>query len=111
MVRLERGAAVIPAASAAPAPTLLPASEPAAVREGAVVKSPMVGIFYAAPAENAAPFVAVGDRVSRGDTLCIIEAMKLMNEITAEQDGVIAEVCVGNGQVVEYGTALFRIKG
>jgi len=75
-----------------------------------VVRSPMVGVFYAAPAENAAPFVAVGDRVQKGDTLCIIEAMKLMNEITAETGGVVAEVCAGNGQVVEYGTALFRLE-
>ena len=74
------------------------------------VKSPIVGVFYAAPAENAAPYVTVGDRVVKGQTLCIIEAMKLMNEITAEEDGVISEVCVTNGQVVEYGTELFRIK-
>ena len=69
----------------------------------------MVGVFYAAPAENAEAFVHVGDRVSKGQTLCIIEAMKLMNEITAEQDGVITEICVTNGQVVEYGTELFKI--
>ena len=75
-----------------------------------MVRSPMVGVFYAAPAENAAPYVAVGDRVKQGDTLCIIEAMKLMNEITAEKDGVVAEVCAGNGQVVEYGTPLFRLE-
>lgn len=74
------------------------------------VKSPIVGVFYAAPAENADPYVAVGDRVKKGQTLCIVEAMKLMNEITAEEDGVISEVCVTNGQVVEYGTELFRIK-
>ena len=75
------------------------------------VKSPMVGVFYAAPAENAAPYVAVGDHVKKGQTLCIIEAMKLMNEITAESDGVISKVCAENGQVVEYGTELFCIKG
>lgn len=74
------------------------------------VKSPMVGVFYAAPAENAEPYVALGDRVEKGQTLCIIEAMKLMNEIAAEDGGVIAEICVTNGQVVEYGTELFRIK-
>lgn len=74
------------------------------------VKSPIVGVFYAAPAENADPYVAAGDNVKKGQTLCIVEAMKLMNEITAEEDGVIAEVCVTNGQVVEYGTELFRIK-
>ncbi len=74
------------------------------------VKSPIVGVFYAAPAENAAPYVSVGDSVKKGQTLCIVEAMKLMNEITAEEEGVIAEVCVTNGQVVEYGTVLFRMK-
>ena len=74
------------------------------------VTSPIVGVFYAAPAENAEPFVSVGDRVSKGTTLCIIEAMKLMNEITADEDGVIVEICVRNGQVVEYGTELFRLQ-
>ncbi len=74
------------------------------------VKSPIVGVFYAAPAENADPYVSVGDNVKKGQTLCIVEAMKLMNEITAEEDGVISEICVTNGQVVEYGTELFRIK-
>ena len=74
------------------------------------VTSPLVGVFYASPAENAAPYVSVGDRVTKGQTLCIVEAMKLMNEITAEEDGVIAEICVVNGQVVEYGTELFRIR-
>ena len=74
------------------------------------VKSPIVGVFYAAPAENADPYVSIGDNVTRGQTLCIVEAMKLMNEIAAEEDGVISEICVTNGQVVEYGTELFRIK-
>lgn len=72
--------------------------------------SPMVGVFYSAPAENAAPFVQVGDSVKKGDVLCIIEAMKLMNEITADQDGVIAEVCVGNAQIVDFGHVLFRLR-
>lgn len=74
------------------------------------VRSPMVGVFYAAPAENAEPYVSVGDRVEQGKTLCIIEAMKLMSEIPAEESGVIAEICVASGQVVEYGTELFRIR-
>lgn len=74
------------------------------------VKSPIVGVFYASPAENADPYISVGDNVTKGQTLCIVEAMKLMNEITAEEDGVISEVCVTNGQIVEYGTELFRIK-
>lgn len=74
------------------------------------VKSPVVGVFYAAPAENADPYVVVGDHVKKGQTLCIVEAMKLMNEITAEEDGIISEICVANDQVVEFGTELFRIK-
>ena len=74
------------------------------------VKSPIVGVFYAAPAENANPYVSSGDTVTKGQTLCIVEAMKLMNEISADDDGIISEICVTNGQVVEYGTELFRIK-
>lgn len=74
------------------------------------IKSPIVGVFYASPAENADPYVAIGDRVEKGKILCIVEAMKLMNEICADDDGVITEICVANGQVVEYGTELFRIK-
>lgn len=74
------------------------------------VCSPMVGVFYAAPAEDAEPYVSVGSRVKRGDVLCIIETMKLMNEITAEADGVIAEICVANGQVVDFGHVLFRME-
>lgn len=74
------------------------------------VKSPMVGVFYVAPAENADAFVNIGDKVEVGKTLCIIESMKLMNEITADVEGVIEKVCVTNGQVVEYGTELFRIR-
>lgn len=74
------------------------------------VKSPIVGLFYAAPAENADPYVSLGDRVQKGQTLCIVEAMKLMNELSAECDGVIEKICVANGQMVEYGTELFRIR-
>jgi len=74
------------------------------------VKSPIVGVFYAAPAENADPYVNIGDKIKKGQTLCFVEAMKLMNEITAEEDGEILEICVTNGQVVEFGTELFRIK-
>lgn len=72
--------------------------------------SPLVGVFYAAATEDGQPFVKVGDSVRRGDVICIIEAMKLMNEITAEQDGVIAEVCAVNNQIVDYGHVLFRLK-
>lgn len=74
------------------------------------VKSPVVGVFYTAPAENANPYAAIGERVKKGQTLCIVEAMKLMNEIVAEDDGIISEICVANGQIVEFGTELFRIK-
>ena len=74
------------------------------------VRSPMVGVFYAAPAENASPYAAVGDCVKKGQTLCIVEAMKLMNEITAETDGIISQICVSDGQMVEYGTELFKIQ-
>ena len=79
----------------------------AAKASGEIIKSPMVGVFYSAPAENAEPYVKIGDDVKKGDTLCIIEAMKLMNEITAERDGRIADILIENGAVVEYGTELF----
>lgn len=74
------------------------------------ITSPLVGVFYAAPAEDAPPFVREGDAVKKGQVLGIIEAMKLMNEVTAEHDGVITRVCAANGQIVEYGTELFRIR-
>ena len=108
VVRLEMGGAA-PAVinQTVPQPA---AAAPAPESGGNCIKSPMVGVFYAGPAENAAPFVKVGDTVRRGDVLCIIEAMKLMNEITAEQDGVITEVCAENGQVVDFGCPLFRMK-
>ena len=69
----------------------------------------MVGVFYRAPAENAQPYVKVGDTVKAGTVLCLVEAMKMMNEITAECDGTIAEICVQNGQVVDFGRELFKI--
>ncbi len=78
--------------------------------ELAEVKSPMVGVFYSAPSPEAEPFVKVGSRVKKGDVLCIIEAMKLMNEITAEADGEIAEICIENGGIVEYEQTLFQIR-
>lgn len=108
VVRLER----TPAVSPAPAPAVIPVSDQGTVNEpdGMAVASPMVGVFYAAPAENAEPFVKVGDVVKKGQTLCIVEAMKLMNEIMAEQDGEIVEICAQNGQVVDYGCTLFRMK-
>ncbi len=78
--------------------------------EGTAVTSPMVGVFYAAPSPDQEPYVSVGTKVNKGDVLCLVEAMKLMNEVTAEQSGTITAVCVDNGQVVEYGQTLFMIK-
>ena len=77
---------------------------------GNVVKSPLVGTFYAAPSEDAQPFVKVGDTVKKGQTLAIVEAMKLMNEIESEFDGVVTEILVENEYNVEYGQPLFRIQ-
>lgn len=85
------------------------AATPAAASDAEEVKSPMVGVFYAAPSPEADPFVRIGDTVKKGDVLCILEAMKLMNEITAEQDGKIADICAKNGDVVEFGQVLFKI--
>ena len=94
-------------AAAAEVPSVTADSAPSG---GKLVESPLVGTFYAAPAEDAAPFVAVGDTVKKGQTLAIVEAMKLMNEIESEFDGIIEEILVENGQAVEYGQPLFRIK-
>ena len=91
-------------AAAAPAPAAAPAQE-----AGTPVKSPMVGTFYAASAPGAAPYVTVGTAVKKGQTLCIIEAMKLLNEIEAETDGVIKQILVENAEPVEYGQVLFII--
>jgi len=98
-------AAPAPASAAAAAP--VPAPEP--VPTGHVVKSPMVGTFYRSPSPGAAAFVELGQAVKPGDTLCIIEAMKLLNEIEAEVGGVVKEILVENGQPVEYGQPLFVI--
>ena len=73
------------------------------------VTSPIVGVYYAAPAPGAEPFVSIGDTVKKGDVLCIIEAMKLINEITAEQDGKIVDICLKNEEVVEFGQVLFKL--
>jgi acetyl-CoA carboxylase biotin carboxyl carrier protein len=95
-----------PAAAAAPV-AAAPAED--AVPEGHVVRSPMVGTFYRAPAPGSKNFAEVGQSVNAGDTLCIIEAMKLLNEIEADQGGVIKAILVENGQPVEYGEPLFVI--
>ncbi|EGZ44484.1 acetyl-CoA carboxylase biotin carboxyl carrier protein [Neisseria wadsworthii] len=103
---------VAAAAPAAPAPVAAPAAAaPAPAADSAnAQKSPMVGTFYRAPSPSSPPFVEVGQSVKEGDTLCIIEAMKLMNEIEAEKSGVIKAILVENGQPVEYGEPLFVIE-
>jgi acetyl-CoA carboxylase biotin carboxyl carrier protein len=98
-----------PAAPAAAAPAAAPEAAAAAQPEGHVVKSPMVGTFYRASSPGAKAFVEVGQSVNAGDTLCIIEAMKLLNEIEADQGGVIKAILIENGQPVEYGEPLFII--
>jgi acetyl-CoA carboxylase biotin carboxyl carrier protein len=78
--------------------------------EGHVVRSPIVGTFYSSPAPDAEPFVRIGDRVKKGQVLCIVEAMKLMNEIESDADGTVLQVLVKNAQPVEYGEPLFAIQ-
>jgi len=73
------------------------------------VKSPLVGVYYASPSPDAETFVSIGSKVKIGDVLCIIETMKLMNEITAEQDGEIVDICIKNGDIAEYGQVLFKM--
>ena len=104
-------------AAQAAAPTVAPAApEPAAQApaaapepKGTEVTAPMVGVFYAAPAPGDEPFVHVGSKVKAGETLCIIEAMKVLNEVTAEADGEVLEICVADGDLVEFGSCLMRI--
>jgi acetyl-CoA carboxylase biotin carboxyl carrier protein len=112
-----------PMAMHAPAPAPLPAPVAAAPSAESVaaaradearanyleVKSPMVGTYYSSPEPGAKQYIAVGERISKGQTLCIIEAMKIMNEIESEFDGVVREILVDNAQPVEYGQVLFRI--
>ncbi|NMM27063.1 MAG: acetyl-CoA carboxylase biotin carboxyl carrier protein [Glaciimonas sp.] len=97
-----------PAAAAAPVVPVVPVETPA-VPEGFLVKSPMVGTFYRSSAPGSAPFVILGSTVKEGETLCLIEAMKLLNEIEAEASGVITQILVENGQPIEYGQPLFVI--
>ena len=98
-----------PVAPVASATTVTPVPVSPVISEGYVIKSPMVGTFYRAPSPGAASFVNVGDTVKEGQTLCIIEAMKLLNEIENEKAGVVKEILVENGQPVEYGQPLFII--
>lgn len=126
-VELERASAAQPVAvpmpmpSAMAAPVAAPATAPAAPEpaaqapaaapkaQGTEVTAPMVGVFYAAPAPGDEPFVRVGSKVKAGETLCIIEAMKVLNEVTAEADGEVLEICVADGDLVEFGSCLMRI--
>jgi acetyl-CoA carboxylase biotin carboxyl carrier protein len=95
-----------PSAGAATAAAAPPAPEPT----GHILKSPMVGTFYRAPSPGAPPFVEIGQSVTKGQTLCIIEAMKLLNEIESDASGVVKAILVENGQPVEYGQPLFQIE-
>ncbi|HEL2194411.1 acetyl-CoA carboxylase biotin carboxyl carrier protein [Streptococcus suis] len=112
------GATLAPVAPVSPAPVLaVETSEPAPVEagagpvaEGAVVESPLVGVAYLSPSPDKPAFVAVGDTVKKGQTLMIIEAMKVMNEVPADRDGVVTEILVANQDVVEFGQGLVRIK-
>ena len=123
-VRISRGGAVSvpPLTGGAPPVVAVPASAPAAAPaapiaapvpeaapEGHVVKSPMVGTFYRSPSPDAKPFVEVGATIKAGETICVLEAMKLMNEIEADASGTVKAILVENGQPVEYGQALFII--
>lgn len=107
--------AAVPAAAPAPAVAAAPVAPAAAVEAAPsaarhVVKSPMVGTFYAAPSPDAKPYASVGDRVEAGQVVCIIEAMKLMNEIETEVAGTVAKILVKNGEPVEFGQPLFEIE-
>ena len=120
-IRIEcaHGEVVVAAPAVAPVVAPVQAAEAPApiIREEAPVdfnrmheiKSPMVGVFYASPSPDAKPFVEVGSKVKKGQVVCIIEAMKLMNELTADQDGEVVDICVNNGEVVEYGQPLFKL--
>ena len=114
VVMMPSAAVAAPAASApaaAPAPlAAAPAVAPEAAPSGHIVKSPMVGTFYRASAPGAPAFVDIGSTVKEGDTLCIIEAMKLLNEIDADASGTIRQILVENGQAVEFGQPLFIIE-
>ena len=120
-VKLRRGAeqifaapaAIAPQAAAAPAASVssAPVAAPAPAKaEGVEITSPMVGTFYSTPSPGAEPFVKVGDTVSVGQTICIIEAMKVMNEIKAEKSGVVAAVVAEDGAPVQFGATLFLLK-
>ena len=107
-IEMERAVSA-PAAPVIPAAAAAPAAPAAAEPEGDAITAPMVGTFYAASAPEQPPFVQVGDRVRKGQPVCLLEAMKMMNEITAPTPGVVVEVLAANGTQVEYDQPLFRI--
>ncbi|EPF87905.1 acetyl-CoA carboxylase, biotin carboxyl carrier protein [Acinetobacter gyllenbergii] len=109
-ISLTRPTPVYAAAPVAAAPTASAPAPAAKTPRGAVETSPMVGVFYAAPSPGEAPFVNVGQTVSAGETLGIIEAMKIMNPIEATKSGVIEEILVKNGEVIQFGQPLFRYR-
>lgn len=102
-------AAAAPSAPAAPEPEPAACAPEPAAPAGTEVKAPMVGVYYAAPAPGADPFVRVGSKVKKGETLCIIEAMKVMNEVAAECDGEVLSINAEDGELVEYGSCLMTI--
>ena len=124
-IELERGGERQPTAPAVPvsqpvppqgstdavaaAPTEPVPADRQSVSDAAEVCAPMVGVFYAAPAPGDEPFVRVGSKVKAGETLCIIEAMKVLNEVAAEADGEVVEICAADGELVEYGACIMRI--
>ena len=115
VVRAQEGGfvAAAPAAAVAPQAAAAPAAaepEPAAPKRGEEILSPMVGTFYRAPSPDTSPFVEVGDRIGRESVVCIVEAMKVMNEIKAEVEGEILEILVQNGEPVEFGQPLFLVR-
>jgi acetyl-CoA carboxylase biotin carboxyl carrier protein len=111
VVHAPSAAAAVPAAApAAPAAPAIVAAAPAAAAAGHAVKSPMVGTFYRSASPGAKPFVEIGTVVKEGETICIIEAMKILNEIEADKSGTVTSILCENGQAVEYGQALFMIE-
>ena len=112
-IRLERNApklaVTVPQTLGEPVNLPAPVEEKNDFNNLSEVKSPMVGVFYAAPEPGGKPFVKVGDRVNKGDVMCIVEAMKLNNEIAADKDGEVVDICVTDGSVVEYGQTLFKV--
>lgn len=117
-IRLEKSTSVAPAvvmqsSVTAPAQEVAPQTTPAQatpVVEGKTINSPIVGVFYAAPSPESDPYVTVGQNIAKGDTICIVEAMKCMNEIQSEIDGEVVEVLAKDGDLVEYGQPLFRVR-